>query len=152
MKLKNLITCINNSIGSQMFRNYFFSENGEEEKDVMKNGDLSCAYYVSTILVMFGLIDRPHFRVDGTMEAMTKSGWVEIKKLKPGCVIVWDPILQNGTSHLHIGFYIGDAQAISNRSSIGMPGEHHIHYSGLDKENHKKKAKIHSLYWHPDLG
>lgn len=153
LKLKNMMTCINNSIGTHMFKNYFYkkSEN-DKETDVLINGDLSCAYYVSTILLIFSLIDRPHFRVDSTISAMEKHGWVKINKLKVGCIIIWEPIHQNGESHYHIGFYIGDGQAISNRSSLGMPGEHALHYSGLDKENNKKKAEIHSLYWHPDLG
>jgi hypothetical protein len=152
MKLKNLLICINNSVGTQMFKNYFVEKNEEEPKDVMQNGDLSCAYYVSTILLMFGLIDRCHWRVDGTIKAMENHGWIQIKKIRPGCVIIWDPIKQNGEAHFHIGFYIGEEIAVSNRSSMSMPGAHPLHYSGLDKENHKQKAKIHALYWHPDLG
>ncbi len=129
-----------------MFRSYFV-----DDVDVLKNGDLSCAFYVSSLLHIFGLIDRAHFTVDGTEFAMKNAGWVEIKKLKPGCVIFWEPIIQDGNHHRHIGFYIGENQAISNRSSLQAVGEHALHYSGLDKDNKRKKAKINRLYWHKSL-
>lgn len=129
-----------------MFRSYYV-----EGVDVLKNGDLSCAFYVSSMLLIFGLIDRAHFTVKGTEFAMKNSGWFETKKLKPGCVIFWEPISQDGNQYMHIGFYIGERQAISNRSSLGAVGEHPLHYSGLDKDGNKREAKIHSLYWHNSL-
>lgn len=147
MKRKNFLACIENSVGTRMFRTYY-DANG---KDVMDNGNLSCAYYVSSILHLFGLIDRPHFTVKGTEFSMKNIGWYVITKPKKGCVVIWDPILQNGNVHFHIGFYIGDGQAISNRSSLEAVGEHSLHYSGLDKEGLKREATISKLYWHKDL-
>ena len=147
MKKMNFLACIENSIGSRMFRTYY-DANG---KDVLENGNLSCAYYVSSILHLFSLIDRPHFTVSGTEFAMINAGWYEIKKPRRACVVLWEPLIQNGKSHFHIGFYIGDEQAISNRSSLEAVGEHSLHYSGLDKENLKRKAKVSKLYWHKDL-
>lgn len=146
MVSKNFIECIRNSIGTQMFRSYYV-----DGVDVLENGNLSCAYYVSSIMLMFKLIDRPHFRVDGTIKAMVNTGWQEIEHLRPGCVVIWNPIFQNGKSHFHIGFYIGDGQAISNRSSLGSIGVHPLHYSGLDKDEIQKEATVHKLYWHPNL-
>lgn len=143
MKLKNFLLHFQNSIGSQLFRNYFV-----EDKDVLENGDLSCAYYVSSILVLHGLIDRPHFTVPGTLYSMEKAGWTQINHLKKGCIVVWGSVHQNGADHKHLGVYIGDQQAISNRSSLGMPGEHPLHYSGLDKDGNKKKAPVLAYYWH----
>lgn len=146
MLSKNFTECIRNSIGTRMFRNFYV--NGI---DVLENGNLSCAYYVTSIMHIFKLIDRPHFMVDGTIFAMEKAGWYKIDHTKNGCVVVWNPIVQNGKSHLHIGFYVGDGQAVSNRSSLGHVGEHALHYPGLDKEDNTQQATIHSLYWHKDL-
>ena len=147
MKLKNLLLSIKNSIGTQIFRCYL----DKEGNDVLKNGDLSCAYYVSSILLLHGLIDRSHFTVPGTIHSMLKAGWTEIKHQKIGCIVVWGSVHQNGADHKHLGFFIGDGQAISNRSSLGMPGEHQLHYSGLDKDGAKKKAPVLAYYWHPHL-
>ena len=146
MKKENFLLSIRNSNGSQIFRNYF----DKDGNDVLKNGDLSCAYFISGIMLLHGLIDRVHFTVPGTISAMEQNGWSEINHPKVGCVIVWDSVHQNGSKHLHLGVYIGDGQAISNRSSLGMPGEHPLHYTGLDK-GVKKKAPILAYYWHASL-
>ncbi len=147
MKLKNLLLSVKNSTGSQLFRSYF----DQEGNDVLKNGDLSCAYYISSILLLHGLIDRVHFTVPGTLYAMENNGWFKIKTLKVGCIIVWGSVHQNGADHKHLGVYIGEQQAVSNRSSLGMPGEHPLHYSGLDKDGIKKKAPVLDMYWHSSL-
>ena len=144
MKRENFLLCVQNSIGTQIFRSYL----DKDGNDVLKNGDLSCAYFLSSILLLHGLIDRAHFTVPGTLFAMENSGWYTIKTLKKGCIVVWGSVHQNGADHKHLGVYIGDQQAISNRSSLGMPGEHPLHYSGLDKDGNKHKAPILKLYWH----
>jgi len=145
MKKENFLLSIRNSIGSQLFRSYL----DKEGRDVLHNGDLSCAYFISSILCLHGLIDRAHFTVPGTLYAMENAGWVKINHLKIGCIVVWGSVHQNGADHKHLGVYIGDGQAISNRSSLGMPGEHPLHYSGLDKDGVKKKAPVLVMYWHP---
>lgn len=144
MKKKNFLLSVQNSIGSQLFRSYL----DKEGNDVLKDGDLSCAYYMSSIMLLHGLIDRAHFTVPGTLEAMEAYGWYKIQTLKVGCVVVWGSVHQNGADHKHLGIYVGEGQAISNRSSLGMPGEHPLHYSGLDKDGAKKKAPILAMYWH----
>jgi len=144
MQKENFLLSVRNSIGSQLFRSYL----NEEGTDVLKDGDLSCAYFISSILCLHRLIDRPHFTVPGTLFAMEKAGWYQIKTLRTGCIIVWGSVHQNGADHKHLGVYIGEQQAISNRSSLGMPGEHALHYSGLDKDGAKKKAPVLSMYWH----
>jgi len=145
MKKENFLLSIRNSIGTQLFRSYF----DKEGNDVLKDGDLSCAYYMSSIMLLHNLLDRAHFTVPGTLEAMEKSGWYKIQKLKVGCIVVWGSVHQNGADHKHLGVYIGEGQAISNRSSLGMPGEHPLHYSGLDKDRKRKPAPILAYYWHP---
>lgn len=130
-----------------MFRNYFYQNLG----DILKNGDLSCAYFVSIVLLMFGFVDKPYFRVLDTIAEMEKNGWYEITKLRKGCIVVWNPIVQNGGTHLHIGFYMGKGIAISNRSSLGVPGEHSVTASGLDKTP-TKIGTIRTIYWHDKLG
>ncbi len=144
MKKENFLLSIRNATGSQLFRSYL----DKEGNDVLKDGDLSCAYFISSILLLHGLIDRAHFTVPGTLYAMQKSGWYKINNLKKGCVVVWGSVHQNGADHKHLGVYVGESQAISNRSSLGMPGEHPLHYSGLDKDGSKKKAPVLELYWH----
>jgi len=45
--------------------------------------------------------------------------------------------------HTHIGFYIGNHQAISNSSNKGCPIKHHWTFNN--------ERKITAIYWHPKL-
>jgi hypothetical protein len=145
---KNFLMVIRNSAGTNMFRNFYYKNLG----DVLKNGDLSCAFFVSTILLMFNFVDKISFRVVDTVADIQQKGWYKITKLRKGCIVVWNPVIQNGGGHLHIGFYMGSGIAISNRSSLGVPGEHPVIYSGLDKNRQSKKVTIRAIYWHQKLG
>ena len=134
------IATVKNSIGSKMFRNLYAKVNGQKT-DIVQNGNLSCAFYVSSILVLFKLIKEVHATVNGTVRDMKKSGWTETKKPKIGCVLVWQEAdFTNGSLHKHIGFYMGNEKAISNNYKKGYPIKHDW-----------KFRKIELMLWHPDL-
>ena len=148
---KNYTAVIKNSAGSRMFRHIYAKVNGKE-KDLLRNGDLSCAFFASTILYWFQLIKKPHATVSGTIKDMEKSGWREIKNPRPGSVLIWEPkeFDEGGVkaSYLHMGFYIGNNKAVSNSTKIGMPKIHHWTY-GAKKGNPARK--IEAVFWHKKL-
>jgi cytidyltransferase-like protein len=128
---QNYLAMIQASQGSQMFRHIYIKENSKE-KDILKNGEYSCAYYVSSILKIFNLISpyiSPHATVDGTLRNMIGNGWRTTKKLKPGNVLVWE----EKENHLHLGFYLGGDRAISHRSEKKRPVIHHYTYGNKRK-------------------
>ena len=130
------LTVINNSVGSKMFRNFYMKVSGKKT-DVMKNGGLSCAFFVSSVLAIFGFIKGIHGTVEGTVRDLKKSGWKEIKKPRIGSVLVWEEkIDKSGEAHKHIGFYIGNDMAISNSSKQKAPAAHQWEFNG------KRKIKI----------
>lgn len=135
---KSYLAMIKNSVGSKMFRNRYFFMQGKS-KDILENGSLSCAFYVSSILYLNGLITAIHCTVDGTVKDMQKSGWRKIKRPAIGSVLVWD---KDKHGHKHIGFYIGKNLAVSNSSTKKVPTKHDLHYRG---------RKIIGIYFHPKL-
>lgn len=78
---------IKNSIGSKMFRNLYAKVDGKKV-DITKNGNLSCAVFVSSILFLFKLIKGVHATVNGTIRDLKESGWIETKTPEIGCVLV----------------------------------------------------------------
>jgi hypothetical protein len=132
---KNYLSAIKKSVGAKLFQNVFADIDGVE-KDITNNGELSCALFVSSLLMMFHLIDAskaPHTTVSGLLKNMMASEWEQIteKELKEGDVIVWKKIIDtDGEVHEHIGFYIGNDKAISNSSEKHTPEEHHYKYNG----------------------
>jgi len=129
---QSYLAMIKGSRDSQMFRHIYILNNGKK-KDILKNGELSCAYYVSSILKVFNLLDHkisPHATVGGLVKNMLVHGWKETKKLKPGNVLVWEDIeFEDKEIHSHIGFYLGKDNAISNRYEKGVPVIHHYTYN-----------------------
>ncbi len=131
------------------FRNFLVIDNGVEI-DALKDGALSCAVFVSVVLYLHNslleFLKKPHWiqfihaNVGPTTKDMLNNGWQEIKELRSGAVLVWEK--QNG--HNHIGFYVGEKQAISNSSrGSGFPWKHHFTYNDT--------RKIEQILWHPSL-
>jgi len=137
------LAVIKNSIGADIFRNFYAKVNGKRT-DIMKNGELSCAFFVSSILALAKLIKGLHTTVDSTVKDLKASGWKVTKQPKIGSVIVWEKIdFGNGDFHKHIGFYIGNNKAISTSSKLRSPVRHHWTFNN--------KRKIEMIFWNLKL-
>jgi hypothetical protein len=137
-KIKTLFKLIENSTGTKIFRNnYFFVDS--KSRDLLRNGELSCAFYVSSILYLLKLIKDIHTTVQGTIKDMEENGWYKIEKPKKGSVVLWD---KNKTGHYHLGFYWSKNRAVSNVSYKRSPQFHYINY---------QKRKILAFYYHEEL-
>ncbi|MDP2945949.1 MAG: hypothetical protein Q8N61_00645 [bacterium] len=146
------IAFIKNSMGSKIFRNFYAEVNGKRT-DILKNGILSCACFVSSLLYLFKLIKDAHATVEGTIRDLQQSGWKSAKggsasggkKPKIGSIIVWE---KNHNSHKHIGFYVGNNKAISTSSKNGQPVIHHWTY-GVKKN--RPVRKVEAIFWNKKL-
>lgn len=138
------LAVIKNSIGSNLFRNYYAEVNGVKT-DIIKNGELSCAFFVSSVLILFKLIKEGlHMTVDGTVRDMKQSGWQTIEESKIGSVLVWEALdFGSGGIHKHIGFYVGNDQAISTNYKLGQPAIHQWTFND--------KRKIEVMLWNKKL-
>jgi len=123
---------IRNSIGGGSWRNLFALVNGEV-KDILNNGELSCAYFVATVLKTFNLIKEVHATVSGAVNDLLLFGWEEAVNPEPGDIIVWtEKIDEKGEGHKHIGFYLGNNEAVSNDSKTGLISKHHLTFGEKD--------------------
>ncbi len=145
--LETFLSVVEKSVGTKMFQT-IWAEVGGRKTDATEKGDLSCAFYVSAILAMFGFLDHSRATVKSTEEALVKAGWKKTKKLAPGTVIVWGPPRDGSHAHNHIGFYIGGDKAISNSSTKCVPTKHHVTFG---RETDKKFRPITAIYRHPKL-
>lgn len=132
---KNYLSAINNSVDSKLFQNLFAEVSGGE-KDLTDAGSMSCALFVSSILMLYHMIEvdkAPHATINGLLQNMKDSGWQQVseEELNPGDILVWVPIIDvDNKEHKHIGFYIGDESAISNSTEKRTPKKHHYKYDG----------------------
>jgi hypothetical protein len=130
---RSLAALIKNSLGCPLWRNFYYSEG-----DAMENGDLSCAFYVSTLLLMTKATPSIHGTVKHLSEDMESYGWYEIAEdgvFQFGDVLIWEPAKQGSSAgtHQHIGFFMEDKFAVSNSSSNGFPVRHHLTYNDTRK-------------------
>ena len=146
----NYLSMIENACGSKMWANAFCLVKGKKQ-DVLDNGSVSCAYFVSSILKLFDLIQRLHFTVLGTEKDIKESSWKEIKissKMPAGSVVIWEKELSIDKNrkkefHYHIGFYIGKEKAVSLWTYHNFPVIHHWTYNN--------KRKIIRAYWNSKI-
>lgn len=137
------LVAIKNSIGSKTFRNFYARVDGKKV-DIMQNGELSCAFFVSSVLALFKFIKGAHATVDSTVKDLRKSGWKKISKPKIGSVLIWEKAdFGNNDAHKHIGFFIGDNKAVSNSNKLGYPVKHDWNFGA--------KRKIDAILWNPRI-
>jgi hypothetical protein len=127
---KSYLKMIENSVGSSMFRNFYVKTASRAEFDAFADGDDSCAFFVSAILVLFKKLDDFHGTVQGTLKDLKKSGWQVVDKPAPGDVLVWEPQDFEGVSKEHIGFYIGSDKAVSTSWKTKTVVEHTVDIGG----------------------
>ncbi|MDE2019864.1 MAG: hypothetical protein KGJ13_05980 [Patescibacteria group bacterium] len=141
----NYFALIENSEGTNMFRHWYCTVNGAKE-DVMRDGNFSCALYVTGILKMLGLVDEVQITVHRAVSALERSGWQRIDGPRRGAIVVWDtqPSQKEeawvSTAAKHLGFCLGENTAISNRDEAHAPIRHPLDY-----------RPVLFCLWHPKL-
>jgi len=121
------LSTIRNSVGTKSYQT-LWAETETGKKDIIENGRLACALFVSGVLKEFNLIKERHATVSGTLKDMQNSGWYPIKEPKEGCVIHWDAEDNSPENTEHLGFFVGGGKAISNDRKAKTPQEHNWDY------------------------
>jgi len=137
------------SVGSHQYRQLFVCT-VKGIRDVMRDGDLACAYFVSSILTLCGLIaEGVHTTIDETVRDMESYGWEKIPGPRVGSVVVWAKICDDGHFHRHIGFCIGDGGAVSIDVIFGVP----VFQPLIERTDSGVPCRlVESYYFHPRLG
>lgn len=94
---------------STEYRHYFVAGR-EGITDVTDNGNLSCAWFVSSVLEKHGLLSRARTTVASTIQEIEeRAEWekIEVHNSFPGAVILWP---RSTSGHYHLGFYVGQSE------------------------------------------
>ena len=148
LRRESFLAMIRNAVGANVYRTlYIRDERGK--RDVLEDGDLSCAYFASSVLHQFKLIESPHATVAGTVRDLEASGWQKVETPQAGDVLVWEKQEQGRSgAHTHIGFSVGGERAVSNDSFARVPQEHHLTFGEKDGA---PARRITALYRFPNL-
>ena len=116
------------AIGTEMFQNLFAVVDGEEQ-DLTDNGNISCAVFVSGLLLMAEKIPTMKATV-GSLEALLQAaGWEVADSPEPGDIVFWEETEQVSGPHRHVGIAVSHTEAISHLDTNRTPGRHHITFN-----------------------
>jgi hypothetical protein len=129
-----------------------WSDHPEDYLDSVRGGLRSCSFFVSSLLAIFGLIDRCHTTTETTIKDMQVHDFYEIDELRPGAIVVYefnDFESDNPDSKPapHIGICISKDQVISTTGKTLSPV---IHLANME-DIYGQKRKIESIFWHDRL-
>lgn len=141
------LSMIEGSVGSHAYQKQWAEVDGKLT-NIAAEGDVSCGFFVSFMLVGFKLISDIHATVSGVVRDLEQSGWKKVSEPKAGAVLVWEEVEGKTGAHAHIGFWLDEARAVSNSSTRGTPKIHHPTYG---MRNGKPKRKIVTIYWKKGL-
>ncbi len=148
-QLKTLLYRIEASLGSPIFRSVFAQVDGVE-KDLTRDGQASCAVYVSGLLVWAEKLERVRATVTSLEGGLIEAGWTKTNERIPGAVIIWEAAAQaGGELHEHAGFIVSETEAVSHSDKELCPVRHHVTYS--EKSDGEPVRKIKTLYIHSEL-
>lgn len=122
---------LHKAAGVLIYQNLFVMSDSGERIDVSRDGELSCALFVTNFLLMFDAIARPSATVATAEKLLESHGWknIPLSERLAGDVLVWEAQGQaRDEQHLHIGFSLGSHRAISNSFTEGFPKIHHDTY------------------------
>lgn len=139
-----MVSLARGSVGTEAYH-HLYVRDGSRKVDIVRSGDLACAFFVSHVLSGIGLLERIHGTVEGTERAMRESGWRRRRDKRPhsGDVIIWEAKRFPNGSHRHAGFFVGKGKAVSTSSRTGKVALHDYRYAG--------SRTIESVYWNPKL-
>src|SRR6185436_5915790 len=73
---------------------------------------LSCAFYLSRLLVSQGLLPCPHVTVPSTVDCLTSNGWSSAEEERVGDVVLWT----RADDALHLGLVVPSDMFATNSS------------------------------------
>jgi len=137
LRKETYLRMIKNSPGTRLFNSIFIKfKNTGKILDILKNGEYSCAFFVSGILTLLKYLNSPHATVKSIREALIKKKWKRTRKgpVQPGDVLIWEEmIFPDGTKNQHIGFALNKKQAVSTNYKKRKVVKHHITFNNKRK-------------------
>lgn len=148
LKKETYLIMIENAEGTRMFRSLFAQrDDSENPEDILNGGELSCAFFVSNLLLLFGWVDAPHATVKSVRRVLLENGWESVgaEDIQSGDVVFWEEVVsKNSDRHSHVGFALNDKEAISTSDKNHAVMRHHITYGA--KEDGTPKRNIDAVY------
>lgn len=138
LKYDTYISIIKNSVGSRLFNSFIVrsKETGDTE-DILKDGEYSAAFFVSSVLCLVQAVDKPTTTESGLERKLTEDKrWFEVllEEVEAGDVVFYaDTTLVDGSTETHVGFALDDNQAVSISEQLRQVTKHDLRLMPIKK-------------------
>ncbi len=131
LKKETYLKMIENSIENKLFNSIIIKEEDGSIKDLLNDGEYSCALFVSGILLLHSLVLKTRSTVNNLEKDLLESSLfqeVEDKTIQPGDILIWESVTyEDGSQNRHIGFAISKEDAVSTNYIKKCVVKHPIH-------------------------
>ena len=147
LRRETYLKMIENSPGTKIF-NSIFALVGDDKKDILENGGLSCATFVSNILFINGLLPQQRTTVNSLeKDLLASESYEQISPLdyipEAGDIVIWEKIkFKNDTEHRHVGYILNEQEAISTSGIEKGVCRHNIYRNMEESEKNRRIEKI----------
>ncbi|MCA9356668.1 hypothetical protein H6784_03160 [Candidatus Nomurabacteria bacterium] len=137
LRKESFLIIIENSIGSKMFNSMFVRlKDSGAVTDILNDGEFSCAFYVSSVLMLLRVIEKPRATVLKLKEVIVNdSNWqtVEVDTIEPGDVIFYVKTkFKDGTSNAHVGLALSKGEVVSTDHRVKKVAKHPVDYRPIE--------------------
>jgi hypothetical protein len=144
LKKETYLKMLENSVDTKLFNSVFvkYRDSGKVV-DILNNGEFSCAFFVSGLLSLNQMLQRPHTTIK-TLRAKlgADNKWQEVKinDVEPGDVLFWDFVtFPDGSKNEHVGFALNKEEAVSTDYINHNIYKHHITF-GVTEAGQAKRG------------
>lgn len=134
--------------GTGIFRSLIVkNEETGEVLDILKDGEYSCAFFISGLLALCKFLPEPCTTVASLEKQLTESEWIKIdsEKTKKGNIIIWEEIVfEDGSRNRHAGIAVSETEAVSTSYQTRVIVRHHITFG--TNTNDEPKRRIESVF------
>ena len=137
LKYETYLKAIENSVGSRIFNSLIVKfRDSDQTSDILGDGEFSCAFFVSSILAMFGVLDKPRATVISLKDIISKDEkWSTVSETEaqPGDVVFYEAVEhESGNVHEHVAFVTGSGQAVSTDYKQKQVVQHDLKYRQIN--------------------
>jgi len=131
LKKETYLKVIENSIGSKLFNSLIVRlKDSGKTVDVLNDGEYSCAFFVSSVLALMQIINKPYSTVKTLIESIeSDDSWKKVDgdNVESGDVVFYKKVkFDDGSENAHVGFVLNKEEAVSTDYKNKMVNKHSI--------------------------
>lgn len=152
LRRRTLVYFVKNSVGSRAWAKSFILDSDNRVHDLYESGNLSCAYFISSVLKTCELWDGQCVgNVNSLISKLPDNGWERIEEPRIGAIVIYGEVqLDRAWATRHVGFVVGEDEVVSNGSSNSFAIESHpINYMKVEATGEWRS--VDGYWWHKDF-